>query len=285
MATRQGVLEVARCVEAAGLDSVWVSDHIVYPLQTVTAYPYAERRPFLLQEGYLEALTMLAAIAGATGRGELGTSVLVVPQREPLLLAKTAATIDVMSDGRLVLAVGSGWWREEFEALGAPFRTRGQRLDETIQALRLLWREGVAAFDGETVRFPEVACLPRPAREGGPPILVGGLTEPALRRAARLGDGWHGIGTRVERLQEIRLRLEELCSEAGRDPRTLGFSTSAGLPRDPAVAVERLSPVVRLGLDQLVLSTPARNPEELCERIESFAADVLPVLQEGAATR
>lgn len=278
LATREGVLDVARAVEAAGLDSVWVSDHIVYPLDTQTPYPYAERPPFLPEEGYLEALTMLAAIAGATDRVELGTSVLVVPQREPLLLAKTAATIDVLSQGRLVLALGGGWWREEFAALGAPFESRGRRLDETVEALRMLWRDGAGSFAGETIGFPEVACLPKPARPGGPRILVGGLTEPALRRAVRLGDGWHGLGSRVEKLGEIKRRLRALCLESGRDPASLSFSTSAGLPKDPAVAVERLGPLVDLGLDRLVLSTPADTTAELCGRIDQFAAVVLPAL-------
>ena len=282
-ATRRGVLDVARCVEDAGLDSVWASDHIVYPLGSETPYPYGEGTPFRPEEGYLEGLAMLAVIAGATERVELGTSVLVIPQREPLLLAKTAVTIDVLSSGRLTLVVGAGWWREEFAALGAPFLTRGLRTDETIQALRLLWCEGTASFDGRTIRFEEVACLPRPVRAGGVPIFVGGLTEPALRRAVRLGDGWHGLGSRVERLGEARRRLEELCLTEGRDPRTLRFSTSAGLPRDPAVAVERLGPVAGLGVDQLVLSTPAESPTELCARIEAFAAHVLPALRTLAA--
>lgn len=282
-ATRRGVLDVARCVEDTGLDSVWASDHIVYPLRSATPYPYAEGTPFRPEEGYLEGLAMLAVIAGATERVELGTSVLVIPQREPLLLAKTAVTIDVLSSGRLTLVVGAGWWREEFAALGAPFRTRGLRTDETIQALRLLWREGTASFEGRTIRFKEVACLPKPIRAGGVPIFVGGLTEAALRRAVRLGDGWHGLGSRVERLGEARRRLEELCLAEGRDPRTLRFSTSAGLPRDPAVAVDRLGPLAGLGVDQLVLSTPTESPTELCARIEAFATHVLPALRELAA--
>jgi probable F420-dependent oxidoreductase len=281
MATRRGTLEVARCVEAAGLDSLWVSDHVVCPVETATPYPFAARTPFTPEDGYLEGLTLLAAIAAATERVELGTSVLVASQREPLLLAKAAATIDVLSGGRLVLAVGSGWWREEFEALGAPFESRGRRTDETIQVLRLLWREGVGSFEGETIRFPEVVCLPRPVREGGPPILVGGLTQAALRRAARLGDGWHGVGSRVERLADARGRLDELAAAEGRDPRTFRFSTSAGLPRDPAVAVERLGPLAGIGLDHLVLGAAAESAADLCRRIESFAVNVLPALRAG----
>jgi probable F420-dependent oxidoreductase len=282
MASRRGVLDVARCVEAAGLDSVWVSDHVVCPVETATPYPFAARTPFTPEDGYLEGLTMLAAIAAATERVELGTSVLVAPQREPLLLAKTAATIDVLSGGRLVLALGSGWWREEFEALGVPFGSRGRRTDETIQVLRLLWRDGVGSFDGETIRFPEVVCLPRPVRGGGPPILVGGLTEGALRRAARLGDGWHAVGSRSERLARSRTRLGELAAAEGRDPKTLRFSTSAGLPADPNLAIERLVPLAALGLDHLVLGTVAQSATDLCRRIESFAEDVLPALREAA---
>ena len=283
LATREGVLDVARCVEDAGLDSVWVSDHVVYPLGADTPYPYAKRPPFLPEEGYLEGLTMLAAIAGATERVELGVSVLVISQREPLLLAKTAATIDVLSAGRLTLVVGAGWWREEFEALGAAFASRGRRTDEMIQALRLLWREGKASFEGKTARFREVVCLPRPLRPGGIPILVGGLTRPALQRAARMADGWHGLGSRVERLAQTRRRLEELCRETGRDIGSLRFSTSAGLPQDPSVAVERLTPLAALNLDHLVLSTPADSVADLCERIRAFAKDVLPRLRELTA--
>jgi probable F420-dependent oxidoreductase len=279
-ATRAGVLEIARSAEAAGLDSIWVADHIVLPARTGSRYPYSRdgTTAFKPEDGFLDALTTLAVIAGATERIRLGTSVLVLPMRQPLPVAKAVATLDVLSQGRLVLALGTGWLREEFDALGVPFATRGERLAEMVAALRRLWADGRATVEGEHVRFGEVVCEPRPVQPGGPPLWIGGTSEAALRRAAEYGDGWHAVGSRPELLAEGRRRLAELARGAGRDPAALNFSTSAGLPGDRGLALERLAALQAAGLDDVVLNLPGATVREMRAQIDRLAADLLPAL-------
>jgi probable F420-dependent oxidoreductase len=276
-ATRDGVLKVARTADEAGLDSVWVADHVVYPLAGGSAYPYRDDGPpFRPDEGFLEALTTLALIAGATERVLLGTSVLVLPMREPVQLAKTVASLDVLSGGRIVLGVGVGWWAEEFRALSAPFEQRGRRMDEQIEILRLLWRHGTHAFRGEFYDFEELVCEPRPVQAGGPPILVGGMGSAGQRRAGRIGDGWHALGSHAETLAEGFANVREHAREAGRDEGAVMLSTSAGLPADAERAVRRLSRFADAGVSHVVLNVAGNTADDICRGIEFLEATVLP---------
>lgn len=279
-ATRDGVLSVARAAEAAGLDSVWVADHLVHPLRSATPYPYrAEGAPFAAADGFLEAFTTLAAIAGATEHIALGTSVLVLPMREPLQTAKTIATLDVLSEGRVILGVGAGWWEAEFAALGAAFERRGRRLDEQIAIMRALWRDGALAHRGEFYEFDELACEPRPLQPGGPPIWIGGMSPAGLHRAGRLGDGWHAIGSHDAGLLEQFAEVRRAARDAGRDEAEVGLSTSAGLPPEPERAVRRLARLQRAGIAQVVLNVPGNDADGICAAIERLGADVLPELR------
>jgi probable F420-dependent oxidoreductase len=161
----------------------------------------------------LEATITLSYVAAVTDHIRLGTSVIVLPQREPVLLAKQAATLDVLSNGRLILGVGAGWNEREFGYLGANFHDRGRRLDEYIQALRALWSQPDPHFDGQYVRFREVSFLPRPVHPAGPPIWLGGGSRAALRRAATLCDGWHATGTTVDEFATGMQTIHELARE------------------------------------------------------------------------
>ena len=189
---RLGPARMAAMLEAAGFDSLWVSDHIVFPHETTSRYPFAEdgQVTWPLDDPYLEPLVVLGAAAAVTSRIALGTSVVIAPIRNPVLLAKQAATVDAISKGRLVLGVGAGWLREEFEALGADFASRGEALDEWIAIARACWTGSAGPFEGKHYRLPgPIYCRPAPA--GGIPILVGGMSRAALRRAAA-ADGWLG---------------------------------------------------------------------------------------------
>lgn len=284
LATRDGVLAVARTIEECGLDSAWVADHIVYPLEGGERYPYSlEGPPFGAQDGFLEALTTLALAAGATSRISLGTSALVLPMREPLLAAKTVATLDVLSGGRTILAVGAGWWAEEFRALAVPFEGRGRRLDEGIQVLRGLWSRGSLEHRGDCFDFAEVACEPRPVQPGGPPIWIAGTGPAAWRRAALLGDGWHPLRLGPEQLAEGRAEVDRIAREERRDPAEIGLSTSVGMPSDPGRAVERLLELAKSGVGHVVLAAPGASVEERCAAIERFASDALPVVRRELA--
>jgi probable F420-dependent oxidoreductase len=279
-ATRHGVLAVARAAEDGGLDSVWVADHVVFPLRSESTYPYrAGGVPFEPHDGFLEALATMAVLAGATSRISIGTSVLVLPMRNPLLVAKELSTVDVLSGGRTIVAVGAGWWQEEFAALGVPFRARGRRLDEQIEIVQRLWRDGTLAWDGEFFRFEEVVCEPRPAQPGGPPLWIGGTGPRARERAARLGDGWHGIGARTEEIAAGRREILAAAAEAGRDPSAVSISTSTGLPPDPERQLERLFALAGCGVGHVVLNVRGDTAQEACAAIEGLVADVLPVFR------
>jgi probable F420-dependent oxidoreductase len=279
-ATRDGVLAVARTIEQAGLDSVWVADHVVFPLESKAAYPYrADGVPFAPEDGFLEALVTLSVLAGATERIELGTSVLALPMRHPLIVAKQAATLDVLSGGRLILGLGAGWWEEEFRALGSAFAGRGRRFDEQIQIMRAAWAAGTLAWDGDFYSFDTVACLPRPAQPDGPRLWIGGRTKAAYRRAGQLGDGWHALGSNGEAIAVGKAEVARVARTAGRDPASISVSTSAGLPPEPERAVERMLKLSACGVTHVVLNVRAETAAELCSAIESFAANALSTIR------
>jgi probable F420-dependent oxidoreductase len=191
------VRRVARAAEELGFADVWVSDHVVHPATQTYPSPYL-----------LDPLLTLAWAAAVTERIGLGTSVLVLPLHEPLWLAKALSSLDVMSDGRLVLAVGVGWSEGEFEAVGTDFHNRGSRTDEIIDVLRTCWRDDPASFSGEHYAFADIRVVPQPEREI--PIWVGGGSDRAYRRGIEKGDGFHVIGLDPEgaRAAVARLRAE-----------------------------------------------------------------------------
>src|ERR1700733_3585040 len=184
---------LVRRVEEVGLESLWASDHVLMPLHTATPYPYSDDGAIpshLIHLPLAEPLTWLTWAAAHSSRLILGTSVLVLPQRPAALVAKQAATLDVLSGGRLVLGVGAGWLRDEFDALQATFDDRGMRLEEAVGAMRALWQEGPTTFVGPSVAFRDVIANPKPVRRSIP-IVIGGHSRAAARRAGRIGDGFH----------------------------------------------------------------------------------------------
>ncbi|HKJ25300.1 MAG TPA: TIGR03619 family F420-dependent LLM class oxidoreductase, partial [Myxococcota bacterium] len=215
------IVELGRAADAAGIDQLVLPDHLAIGPRT-DRYPYG-RWPGPDDAPWLEPLTTLAAIAGVTRRIRLGTGVLIAPLRPALLLAKTAATLDVLSRGRLDLGVGTGWQREEFAAAGVPFRGRTARMDDVLRACRALWRDAPASFRSETVSFEAIRCLPRPVQRDGPPLWIGGAATPGnLARLAEFGAGWMPIGLDDDAFRDGLARAREAFAAAGRDPATLG---------------------------------------------------------------
>ena len=215
------VIDLARRAEAAGVDTVIVPDHVVMGEHTEN-YEWGQF-PFPIEAPWLEPLAVLAAIAAATSRVRLATGILIAPLRPAVVLAKTAATLDVLSQGRLDLGVGVGWQREEFDAAGVDFATRAQRLDDTIAACRALWTQSPASFSSPTVTFERIWCEPRPVQQGGVPVWFSGtLHARNLTRIVRWGDGWIPImtATRTD-LADGAKRLADAFARAGRDPRAL----------------------------------------------------------------
>lgn len=225
------LLRIAERAEALRFDSLFVTDHVVLPGSAErSTYPYSATGQFPggARQDYLDPLALLGWLAHATTRIRLGTSVLVVPYRNPLVTAKMLATLDQLARGRLILGVGTGWWREEFEALAAPpFAERGPVTDEYLRLMRQTWTTDPVTFRGTYYQVRDVHVLPKPAQGGGIPIWVGGHTPAAQRRAGRLGDGWHPIalrppGTLLPEDYAAAVRvIHQSARDAGRDPAAL----------------------------------------------------------------
>jgi probable F420-dependent oxidoreductase len=228
------VLKIAAKADALGYASIFVTDHVVLPSSMArSVYPYSTtgHLPGGAAQDYLEPLAMLGCLAHATSRARLGTSVLVVPYRHPVVTAKMLATIDQLSGGRVILGAGVGWLREEFEALGAPpFEARGAVTDEYLKLMRAAWTTDPVTFDGRWASVRAVHALPKPLQPGGIPVWIGGHTDAAVRRAAVLGDGWHPIGMRPpamlppEEYAAAVRRLHGWAQAAGRDPKSITLS-------------------------------------------------------------
>lgn len=227
-------LELARSAEAAGFDSLWTIEHVVLPTRYEPLYPETPdgRFPFDVAEPIADPLVWMAFVAAATERILLGTAVLVLPQRNPLIAAKEVATLDRLTGGRVLLGVGAGWLREEFQALGVDFEGRGRCLTESIEAMRALWAGGPASYASGTATFEGVISHPRPA-QASVPVHIGGFTVPAAVRAGRLGDGFFpgGYGER-DRLVVLIERARREAEDAGRDPDALEIT--ARWTKDPS---------------------------------------------------
>ena len=199
--------QLATRAEEVGLDSVWVTDHVVVPRDVSLIY----------RDDMLDPLAVLPWLAGVTERIALGTSVIVLPYRSPLPVAKLLASVDVLSAGRLIVGVAVGWLEGEFAALGVPFRERGRRTDEAIEILRAAWTEEFPELETARHRLAGVRVSPMPLQKPQPPILVGGASDAALRRVARLGDGWHASGMAPSAFRAGALAVGNHWKDAGRD--------------------------------------------------------------------
>jgi probable F420-dependent oxidoreductase len=239
---------LAVAADRLGYGALWTADHVIFPQQIRTPYPYGGTFPYPVTDPLLDPLTTLSFVAGVTTRVKLGTSVLVLPYREPIPLAKQLATLDVMSNGRVLLGAASGWLREEFEMLGVPFAERGARTDEAIRLMRALWTEEKVSFRGRWHTLDEAAFFPKPVQPGGVPIWIGGTSPRALRRVAQLGDGWIAVPrpSLADLAQDVA-SIRALAEQAGRDPFKLGVS-SGGMAKSIDELVERLPALERIGV-------------------------------------
>ncbi|MBT6446098.1 TIGR03619 family F420-dependent LLM class oxidoreductase [bacterium] len=223
VAFREGpakVLELGKALEDIGYDEIAVFDHVVMGFPTDTRPPpmYPPKMPVL------EALILLAQLAAVTDRIGLSTEVLVLPQRQPVLVAKQISTIDLMSEGRVRLGVGVGWQESEYDALEEDFTNRGRRMDEAIALLRTYWSDEQIDFDGEYYSSTAMAMEPKPAQDGGPEIWIGGGSKAALRRTGQLGDGWMGSAlAKEETIVASVTAIRAAAEAAGRDPASIGL--------------------------------------------------------------
>ena len=269
-------LELLKRAEAAGFESAWGGEHVIMPDAIDSAYPYTPdgKIPAEPETPIPDPLIWLAFAAAAAPTLRLGTCILIVPQRNPLILAKELATLDQLSGGRVELGLGVGWMKEEFDALGVPWEKRGARNDEYIDAMRALWAGPHAEYHGEFVDFPPVTCSPRPVN-GSIPVIVGGDTEAALNRAVRLADGYFPGEGDFERLGALLGRLKNKAEAADRDPSSIEINVMFGAQMmDPPAGIEQM---LELGVDRIMV--PAfffAGPDGL-DRLSEFGETVIPL--------
>ncbi|MEN8158443.1 MAG: LLM class F420-dependent oxidoreductase [Myxococcota bacterium] len=270
----QSALEIARLADSLGFESIWGGEHVVRPGRIESPYPYTEdgEMPGDAETPIPDPLIWLAYVAAVAPSVRLGTCILILPQRNPLVLAKELATLDHLTAGRVELGIGVGWLREEFEALGVPWARRGARTDEYLAALRALWAGPGAEFHGEFVDFPPATCSPRPVG-GAIPVMVGGDSPAAIRRAARLGDGYFPGTSDPEALAGLVRDLEEAVAAEGRSPDAVPVSAIFGAQMaDPIAGAEQM---VEIGVSRAMV--PAfffAGPGGL-DRLADFGAKVV----------
>ena len=263
--------ELARLAEEAGFESLWTVEHVVVPRDYASAYPYARdgRMPGGEDTDIPDPLIWLAYVAAATQRIHLATGILILPQRNPVILAKEVATLDLLSGGRVLLGIGVGWLAEEFSALGVPFEGRGRRSDEYIEALRALWSGGDATYQGEFASFERAVSRPQPEQKGGPPIIVGGHSEAAARRAGRLGDGFFPGARGREELAKLIAVMRESADKAGRDPDSIEI-TAGGRPD-----LETIEAWSGMGVSRFLIPPLGFDVETLRDQLPKFAENVI----------
>ncbi len=303
LAGREAITRLARRADALGYDSIWVTDRMLIPVESHSAYPYSPTGAFPLgpDEPWLEPLTAVTYLASITERINVGTSVLVIPYRNPVFTAKALATADYLSGGRVILGAGVGWWREEFTALGIPFEDRAARTVEYLRIMKEIWTKPRIAFEGRFARIAEAGGVrPHPARQPHIPIWIGGHSDAALRRVVAVGDAWHPLGLRPpvslhppEMATKVR-QLRDMAAAAGRDPSSITISfkaplkfeeapgTRAPLAGSPSQIVEDLQAYVAAGVRHFVLDFSVPAVPAMLDVLERFAADVRPKVREAS---
>ena len=247
---------LGRIAEEHGVESVWTVEHVIIPVDYQSAYPYNREGRIKGEELDIpDPLIWLAFVAATTSRLLLGTGILILPQRNPIVTAKEIATLDQMSGGRVRLGIGVGWLEEEFDALGVPFADRGRRTDEHVAVMRALW-SGRASFDGEFTSFGEAIAHPVPAQGQGVPIVVGGHTPVAARRAGRIGDGFFPGKGSIDELKELVAVMRAAAEAAGRDPDAIELTAGA---RD----LDGVKELVDLGFTRFIVPPPTFDPGQL----------------------
>jgi len=261
-AGREGLGRMGPLAEELGYDSIWLGEHVVVP------DPHVKPSPMQPEDPILDGPVALAFLAAHTERITLATGIVILPQRNPLVLAKQLASLDVVSGGRLVFGMGVGYLEPEMEAIGVPMERRGARADEYLAAMRALWEQEHPSFEGEFVSFSGVNAHPRPL-QSPLPVIVGGRTPAAHRRAVRSGDGWYGFWLDQERTAEQLAGIREALADAGREESDFEITVT---PRGEIDAAA-VSAFAELGVDRLVLIPPFSSP---LEEIEAFLRDHAP---------
>ncbi len=262
---------LAQLAEELGFESLWTVEHVVVPSGYASPYPYSAdgRMPGGDRVAIADPLIWLAFVAAATTRIRLATGILILPQRNPLVLAKEVASLDRLSGGRVDLGIGVGWLREEFDALGVPFERRGARTDEYIDVMRRLWREPSTTFSGEFTQFGELNSYPKAARPEGVPIHIGGHSDAAARRAGRTGDGFFPGRGEGQGLVDLLDTMRATATEAGRDPAAIEVTAGGSLD------LESIKRAADLGVARYTIPPLGFDLDTLRTKLGRFSENVI----------
>ena len=274
------MLALAEKAEQVGIESLWTFEHVVVPVDYKSKYPYSAdgKMGVTPETNFIDPLVALTAIAARTKRVRLGTGVNILPQTNPLYMAKQAASLDLVSNGRFMLGVGVGWLREEFDALGVPYERRGARFDDYVVAMRKAWKGDVVEHDSEFVRWHGFKTYPIPVQkcrgQNAVPIVVGGSKGKAFARVAKYGDGWYAPTAAVGQLEPLVKQLHAACAQVGRDPKTVEISCMWIPAAENMDAVKRYR---ELGVSRLIVPVMALGGPP-ADALDKFANEWLAKL-------
>jgi len=278
-AQNRDLAEVARQVEALGYDSLWIPEHPVIPLNRTTPFPAS--RDGQIPDHYhrwADPFIALTVAATVTKTIKLGTGICLLPERDPLITAKVVASLDLYSGGRVILGVGAGWLKEETEVMGTRFGLRWKRLRETVEAMRVLWTQAEASYEGDLVRFPAVRCEPKPVQKPYPPVLLGALGQKALERVARTYDGWYPFVPSLEAFQKDMAMLRKPTTEAGRNPDILQVTAIVD-PRDGGPSVDDLKRYRDAGASRIVIYSQQTRQDDADSQALQVVKRLAPIVE------
>ncbi|MEM7009442.1 MAG: LLM class F420-dependent oxidoreductase [Thermodesulfobacteriota bacterium] len=281
-------IEIAKAAEDLGIDSIWVSDHVVMP----------ERHLGSFSEMFYDPFVLLSYIAAETSKITLGTSVIILPYRNPVVVAKMIATLDVLSTGRVIFGIGPGWMKEEYAALSVPYEKRGSRTNEYLEAIKELWTSDDPSYDGEFCSFSNIKFYPKPHTKPHPPIFIAGSSEYAIKRAAEYGDGWQPTWVSPDDVKDGISKLEQLSYQKGKDLSNFTFSVRNRLEildrgfiqnddpegNDPPYlikgSVDEIIAIIKqyeeIGVSHMVLDPACESLDEIFKSIEIVTKEIVP---------
>jgi probable F420-dependent oxidoreductase len=245
----EGLKRIAQTAESLGFESLWLGEHVVLPDPPLPDAPWDPVHPVL------DPVVALAYLAGCTQRIRLGTGIIILPQRQPLVLAKELATLDVLSGGRLLFGIGVGYLGPEFAALGVPLEGRGARADEYMEAMQAIWREGEVDYLGSFLQFSGVKARPLPEQRPYPPLVIGGYSPAAFRRAVTRAEGWYGFGLNLQETTKALADIAGIARSSSR-PASLGKLEISVTPVEP-IDAHILKQYHALGVDRIILEPPS----------------------------
>ncbi len=270
------MLTLSRKAEEVGIESIWTFEHVIVPLEYESKYPYSPTGKMggPPETVFVDPLIALSAIAAVTRRLRLGTGVNILSQANPLYIAKQAASLDFISNGRFMLGVGIGWLKEEFDALGVPFERRGARFDDYVEAMKKVWSGDVVEHQSDFVSWSGFKSYPLPVQKPHLPVIIGGIKGKAFERIARHGDGWFAPVGSPDQLAPMLERLSKACAEVGRDPKTVEVTCMW-----PAMGgLDSIKPYQDLGIQRLVAPVQTLGAANPVEALDKFGDEVLSKL-------